>query len=212
MGHGTCSHCAAASKDVPSVQQRFSSVQFKTVSMRSEKPICAPPLLSEYSPTLPLKQQRDFPSVQYSKRKTLPVSSTVKEDFPKRQVGGDVPTAENIGWWKYSNAPRRKTSSHSIKASLFHTSAEEDIPTLHEGRLPHNPLKQVFSTLQQRKIFLHSMKEDFLTLQQRQLFLHSMTEDFLTLQQRKLFLHSSEGVKGTFLHSSERRLSQYSLQ
>ena len=34
------------------------SVQFKMVSMRSEKPVCAPPLLSEVSPTLPLKQFR----------------------------------------------------------------------------------------------------------------------------------------------------------
>ena len=31
------------------------SVRFKVVSMRSEKPICAPPRLSEVSPTLPLK-------------------------------------------------------------------------------------------------------------------------------------------------------------
>ena len=34
----------------------FSSVQFKMVSMRSEMPICAPPRLSEVSPTLPLKR------------------------------------------------------------------------------------------------------------------------------------------------------------
>ena len=34
----------------------FSSVQFKVVSMRSEKPICAPPRLSEVSPTLPFKR------------------------------------------------------------------------------------------------------------------------------------------------------------
>ena len=32
----------------------FSSV--RAVSMRSEKPICAPPRLSEVSPTLPLKR------------------------------------------------------------------------------------------------------------------------------------------------------------
>ena len=32
------------------------SIQFKMVSMRSEKPICAPPRLSEVSPTLPLKR------------------------------------------------------------------------------------------------------------------------------------------------------------
>ena len=36
----------------------FSSVQFKMVSMRSEKPICAPHCLSEVSPTLPLKNVR----------------------------------------------------------------------------------------------------------------------------------------------------------
>ena len=35
-----------------------SSVQFKVVSMRSEKPICAPPRLSEVSPMLLLKQFR----------------------------------------------------------------------------------------------------------------------------------------------------------
>ena len=35
---------------------RTGSVQFKMVFMRSEKPICVPPLLSEVSPTLPLKQ------------------------------------------------------------------------------------------------------------------------------------------------------------
>ena len=34
----------------------FSSVQFKMVSMSSEKPICAPPSLSEVSPMLPLKR------------------------------------------------------------------------------------------------------------------------------------------------------------
>ena len=33
----------------------FSSVQFRMVSMRLEKPICAPPCLSEVSPMLPLK-------------------------------------------------------------------------------------------------------------------------------------------------------------
>ena len=32
------------------------SVQFEMVSMQSEKSICAPPRLSEVSPTLPLKQ------------------------------------------------------------------------------------------------------------------------------------------------------------
>ena len=31
---------------------QFSSVQFKRVSMRSEKPICAPPHLSEMSPNV----------------------------------------------------------------------------------------------------------------------------------------------------------------
>ena len=35
---------------------QFSSVQFKMVSVRSEKPICASPHLSEVSPMLPLKQ------------------------------------------------------------------------------------------------------------------------------------------------------------
>ena len=35
---------------------KFSSVQFKIVSMRSEKPICAPPCLSDVSRTLPLKR------------------------------------------------------------------------------------------------------------------------------------------------------------
>ena len=34
---------------------QFCSVQFQVVSMRSEKPICAPPRLSEVSPTLPFK-------------------------------------------------------------------------------------------------------------------------------------------------------------
>ena len=33
-----------------------SSDQFKMVSTRSEKPICAPPRLSDVSPTLPLKR------------------------------------------------------------------------------------------------------------------------------------------------------------
>ena len=38
--------------------QHFSSTQFKMISMRSEKPIilCAPPVFSEVSPTLPLKR------------------------------------------------------------------------------------------------------------------------------------------------------------
>ena len=35
---------------------QFGSFQFKMVSMRSEKPICAPPRLSAVSPTSPLKQ------------------------------------------------------------------------------------------------------------------------------------------------------------
>ena len=35
---------------------QFSSVQFKMISMRSEKPICAPPSLSGVSATLPLKR------------------------------------------------------------------------------------------------------------------------------------------------------------
>ena len=34
---------------------QFTSVQFKVVSMRSEKPICATPHLSEVFPKLPLK-------------------------------------------------------------------------------------------------------------------------------------------------------------
>ena len=37
---------------------QFIPVQFKMVSMRSEKPVCTPPCLSEDSPTLPLKQFR----------------------------------------------------------------------------------------------------------------------------------------------------------
>ena len=36
----------------------FSSVQLKTASMRSEKPICAPPRLSEVSSTSPLKRSQ----------------------------------------------------------------------------------------------------------------------------------------------------------
>ena len=35
---------------------QFSSVQFKMVSMRAENPICAPPRLSEVSPTLSIKR------------------------------------------------------------------------------------------------------------------------------------------------------------
>ena len=35
-------------------------VQFKMGSMRSEKPMCAPPRLSEVSPTLPLKQSHSL--------------------------------------------------------------------------------------------------------------------------------------------------------
>ena len=38
------------------VEILFSSVQFKMVSMRLEKPICAPPRLLEVSPTLPLER------------------------------------------------------------------------------------------------------------------------------------------------------------
>ena len=37
-------------------KNHFSSVQFKVISMCSEKPIYASPRLSEVSPTLPLKQ------------------------------------------------------------------------------------------------------------------------------------------------------------
>ena len=37
-------------------KKKFSSVQFKMVCMRLEKPICAPPRLSEVSPTLSLKR------------------------------------------------------------------------------------------------------------------------------------------------------------
>ena len=39
-----------------SVSVQFSSVQFKMVAMRSEKPICAPPRLSDVSPVSPLKR------------------------------------------------------------------------------------------------------------------------------------------------------------
>ena len=41
---------------LPSWFQKDCSVQFKMVSMCSEKPICAPPRLSEVSSTLPLKR------------------------------------------------------------------------------------------------------------------------------------------------------------
>ena len=37
-------------------RSQFSSVQFKMESMRTKKPICAPPRLSYVSPALPLKQ------------------------------------------------------------------------------------------------------------------------------------------------------------
>ena len=39
-----------------SAGRQFSSVQFKMACMRSEKPTCAPPRLSQVSPTLPLKR------------------------------------------------------------------------------------------------------------------------------------------------------------
>ena len=41
---------------MPSWKLALTSVQFKMVSMHSEKPICAPPHLSEVSPALPLKR------------------------------------------------------------------------------------------------------------------------------------------------------------
>ena len=47
---------------------RFSSVQFKVVSMRQGKPICAPPRLSGISPALPLEQ---FPCWSDARRSLL---------------------------------------------------------------------------------------------------------------------------------------------
>ena len=76
-------------RSTPSLR-RFPNVAFETATELSKCPV---------------EQKEDFASVQYSQRKTLPVSSTVKEDFPKRQVKGDVPTAAHTGRWKYSNAP-----------------------------------------------------------------------------------------------------------
>ena len=46
--------CCVVRACVPTIQ--FSSVQFKMVPIRSGRPICAPPRLSEVSPMLPLKQ------------------------------------------------------------------------------------------------------------------------------------------------------------
>ena len=47
-------------RDIPSatlaVSYQPSPVQFKMLSMRSDKPTCAPPRLSEVPPTLPLQQ------------------------------------------------------------------------------------------------------------------------------------------------------------
>ena len=48
--------CVFVSVFRSAVKSRDSSVQFKMVSMRSEKPICAPPRLSEVSPSSPLKR------------------------------------------------------------------------------------------------------------------------------------------------------------
>ena len=69
----------------------FCSVQFKMVSMRSEKPICAPPLLSDVSPTAPLKRFFQCSSVL-----TMALSRPVKEDrlalrflFPRLSSPGD---------------------------------------------------------------------------------------------------------------------------
>ena len=50
-----CAHPSLKNKQ-NNILYASNSVQFKMVSMRSEKPICAPPRLSEVSPTLPLKQ------------------------------------------------------------------------------------------------------------------------------------------------------------
>ena len=55
---------------------RFSSVQFRMVSVRSEKPICTPPRLSEVPPTLPLKRLQCFVSL------TMALSRPFKEDHP----------------------------------------------------------------------------------------------------------------------------------
>ena len=51
------------------------SVQFKMVSMRSEKPICAPPLLSDVSQTAPLKRL-----FQCSSDLTMALSGPFKEN------------------------------------------------------------------------------------------------------------------------------------
>ena len=51
---GECSHEEQGHLCLVFSEVQFGSIQFKMVSMRSEKPICAPPRLSEFPPTLPL--------------------------------------------------------------------------------------------------------------------------------------------------------------
>ena len=48
--------CVKQQCDVDVKQKCDMSVHFRMISMRLEKPICAPPRLSEVSPTLPLKR------------------------------------------------------------------------------------------------------------------------------------------------------------
>ena len=56
------------------VGTQFSSVQFKMVYVRSEKPICAPPRLKDVSPTSPLKlfqcSSRDRETERYARART----------------------------------------------------------------------------------------------------------------------------------------------
>ena len=72
----------------------LSSVQFNMVSVRSEKPICAPPCLSEVSPTLPLKLARMFtanlPSTRIVKNFTFDIPlnvSTIDDDVELNVLG-----------------------------------------------------------------------------------------------------------------------------
>ena len=56
LGHGVSQICGNSSVFGLILTDQFGSVRFKMVSVRSEKPICALPGLSEVSPTSPLKR------------------------------------------------------------------------------------------------------------------------------------------------------------
>ena len=77
----------------------LSSVQFKMVYVRSEKPICAPPRLKDVSPTSPLKlfqcSSRDRETERYARARTERERETQREREREREREASKQTNKN---------------------------------------------------------------------------------------------------------------------